>query len=279
MSFMDTFLESLGMRRSLIPKETDRLLFSKGARRRIAALPPNHALHISTSPTESGHLVEVREGNGEGPPPPGYDEPIVISDADLHLLRGLTLDRHDDRWVVALDLAIQGRETPNPDGRLYATDRLLVDGNPLFFTKSTVNPPLAVRLLGLSGLRTVLFRENTVTVEREPDTPWNGIDRAVDEQLRSYFLHCGHELSPDDVPRRRDPLEEEVLKVLNETIIPAIHRDGGDVEFLGIEDGVVRLSLVGACRTCPSAALTLKHGIENILVQAFPGQIRAVEQV
>ncbi|MBT3218123.1 MAG: hypothetical protein HN348_03455 [Proteobacteria bacterium] len=279
MSFMDTFLNSLGMRRSLVPKEADSLLFAKGARRRINALPSGHALHITTSPSGHGHLVEVLEGSAEGPPPPGYDEPIVVGDADLHLLRGLTLDRHDDRWVVALDLAVQGRETPNPDGRLYATDRLLVDGKPLFFTRSTANPPLAERLLGVLGVKTVLFRENTVTVEREPETPWSGIDQAMDEQLRDYFLHCGHELSREDAPRRKDPLEQEVLKVLNETIIPAIHRDGGDVEFLGIEDGVVRLSLVGACRTCPSATLTLKHGIENTLVQAFPGQIRAVEPV
>ena len=45
------------------------------------------------------------------------------------------------------------------------------------------------------------------------------------------------------------------------------------------EDGIVRVHLVGACRTCPASVLTLKGGIERALKEAFPGRIAAVEAV
>ena len=58
-----------------------------------------------------------------------------------------------------------------------------------------------------------------------------------------------------------------MIKELLETRIrPAIQEDGGDIEFRGFEDGMVLLKLRGACRTCDSSTVTLKNGIENMLM-------------
>jgi Fe-S cluster biogenesis protein NfuA len=57
-----------------------------------------------------------------------------------------------------------------------------------------------------------------------------------------------------------------------------VHRDGGDIELVGVSNGVVRLSMVGACRSCPSSVITLKQGVEKVLREAFPGQVERVEQ-
>jgi Fe-S cluster biogenesis protein NfuA len=67
--------------------------------------------------------------------------------------------------------------------------------------------------------------------------------------------------------------------VLQDTILPGIHRDGGDLRLLGIEDGVVQVSMDGACRTCPASSATLKLGVEKTLLAAFPGEVTRVEQV
>ena len=53
-------------------------------------------------------------------------------------------------------------------------------------------------------------------------------------------------------------------------IRPALQADGGDVELVGVEDGVVKVSLTGACAGCPMSTMTLKQGIERILKEEIP---------
>jgi Fe-S cluster biogenesis protein NfuA len=52
---------------------------------------------------------------------------------------------------------------------------------------------------------------------------------------------------------------------------PSLQADGGDVELVGVEDGVVKVKLTGACGGCPMATMTLKNGIERILKEEVPG--------
>ena len=57
-----------------------------------------------------------------------------------------------------------------------------------------------------------------------------------------------------------------VKELLETRIRPAIQDDGGDIEFRGFENGIVLLKLRGACRTCDSSVVTLKNGIESMLM-------------
>ncbi len=72
-------------------------------------------------------------------------------------------------------------------------------------------------------------------------------------------------------------MREEVEEVL-ETLRPSLLADGGNVELVDIDDGVVKLRLVGACASCSSSMMTLKMGIEKSLKKAVP-MVRCVEQV
>lgn len=65
--------------------------------------------------------------------------------------------------------------------------------------------------------------------------------------------------------------EERIQEVL-EQIRPALHADGGDVEFLGYDEaeGIVHLRLMGACESCPISLLTLKEGIERRIQSSLP---------
>lgn len=71
-------------------------------------------------------------------------------------------------------------------------------------------------------------------------------------------------------PRQRI---EDVL----ESIRPALHSDGGDVEFIDYDedDGIVQLRLVGACGSCPVSTMTLKQGIERRIMMAVP-EVRGI---
>ncbi|GBF73303.1 NifU family protein [Paenibacillus sp. 598K] len=70
---------------------------------------------------------------------------------------------------------------------------------------------------------------------------------------------------------------DEVLDVLDK-LRPFLQRDGGDVELVEIEDGIVKLKLMGACGSCPSSTITLKAGIERALLEEVEG-IEEVVQV
>jgi Fe-S cluster biogenesis protein NfuA len=72
-------------------------------------------------------------------------------------------------------------------------------------------------------------------------------------------------------------ITEQVQEVLDK-LRPFLLRDGGDCELVDVEDGIVKLRLLGACGSCPSSTITLKAGIERALLEEVPG-ILEVEQV
>ena len=76
-----------------------------------------------------------------------------------------------------------------------------------------------------------------------------------------------------NAPKEAGDVDLAQLQAALEYIRPAIQMDGGDIVLLGGEDGVVNLQLVGACGGCPMSTMTLKAGIERILVDRVPGVV------
>ena len=72
-------------------------------------------------------------------------------------------------------------------------------------------------------------------------------------------------------------IKDDVAEVL-ETLRPMLMQDGGNVELVDIDDGVVKLRLVGSCSSCSSSTMTLKMGIEKALKKAIP-MVRCIEAV
>ena len=67
---------------------------------------------------------------------------------------------------------------------------------------------------------------------------------------------------------------EEALKKIR----PMLQADGGDVEVVAVEDGVVKVRLKGACAGCPMSQMTIKNGVERILKEQIP-EVSSVESV
>ena len=73
-------------------------------------------------------------------------------------------------------------------------------------------------------------------------------------------------------------MEKEQVQSVIDKIRPALQADGGDVELVEIDGGVVKVRLQGACAGCPMSQMTLKNGIERILKQELP-DVTSVESV
>ncbi|MCL4553981.1 MAG: NifU family protein [Actinobacteria bacterium] len=70
-------------------------------------------------------------------------------------------------------------------------------------------------------------------------------------------------------------IASERIESALDKIRPALQADGGDVEFVEVtEDGVVKVTLTGACRGCPMSQLTLTNGVERVLKEEIPEVVR-----
>lgn len=74
-------------------------------------------------------------------------------------------------------------------------------------------------------------------------------------------------------------MEEKVKEVINE-LRPFLMNDGGNIEFIKLEDDIVYITLQGACVGCPMRNLTLKEGIEKAIINKVPGikEVRLYEE-
>ncbi len=72
-------------------------------------------------------------------------------------------------------------------------------------------------------------------------------------------------------------MREQVEEVIN-AIRPSLQADGGNIEFVGIEDGVVQVRLLGACAGCPMSQMTLSNFVEKTLKEKVPG-VKGVKSV
>ena len=74
-----------------------------------------------------------------------------------------------------------------------------------------------------------------------------------------------------------EPVESRVKKAL-EQVRPQLQADGGDIEYVGFDNGIVEVKLKGSCSGCPMSAMTLQWGVENFLKKQIP-EVKKVESV
>lgn len=92
------------------------------------------------------------------------------------------------------------------------------------------------------------------------------------------FFATGQPVMTEDVlpasDTAPDPQDDEVVSMIKEIletrVRPAVQDDGGDITYKGFQDGVVFLKMQGSCSGCPSSSVTLKSGIERMLMHWIP---------
>lgn len=72
-----------------------------------------------------------------------------------------------------------------------------------------------------------------------------------------------------------DETKQQVLSLIDR-VRPYLQRDGGDIEVLNVEDGIVYVKMLGACDGCMALDVTLKQGIETMLLENVPGVIAVI---
>lgn len=153
--------------------------------------------------------------------------------------------------------------------------------------RSAMASPLAKALFGIDGITRVFFGSDFVTVTKSDDATWDLLKPEVFAAIMDFyasgeplFLDSESAASMDTAIQEDDSETVAMIKELLETRIrPAVQDDGGDIEYRGFDEerGMVKLRMQGACSGCPSSSVTLKSGIENMLMHYVP-EVKGVEQ-
>lgn len=187
---------------------------------------------------------------------------------------------------------IQTETTPNEDSLKFIPGvPVMEDGSAEFLdTRSALKSPLAIRLMGIEGVTSVFYGPDFVTVTKDAETAWSVIKPEVYSILMEFFSSSQALFRSEEDREAAGPQDTRILDTDSETVAmikelldtrvrPAIQEDGGDIEYRGFsDDGIVQVKLKGSCRGCSSSTVTLKSGIERMLMHYIP-EVKGVEQV
>lgn len=171
--------------------------------------------------------------------------------------------------------------TPNPLTMKFVANKYLL------LTEQTVDftsmqdakgfSPLAEALFEFPFVDGVFLAHNFVTVTKTDNVDWDFIVMELRDFIREWVAEGKEVLimmpsvqaQKEDAPPRKEfepsEYDEIIVGLLTEYVKPAVENDGGAIDYIGYEDGVVTVEMKGSCAGCPSSTATLKGGIEQLL--------------
>jgi len=133
-----------------------------------------------------------------------------------------------------------------------------------------INNGFVKNLLQFNGIELILISENFISVKKDDNISWDALKPSIISTINDYFEKNKKpillkENKEDSKKEDDDSVVQEIKKVLDSKIRPAVSRDGGDIEFVSFNKGTVKVRLKGSCSGCPSSLMTLKQGVQNLL--------------
>lgn len=186
---------------------------------------------------------------------------------------------------------IQTESTPNPETLKFIPGKTVMDSGVVDYRTAdeATSSPLARRLFAVPGVNGVFLGYDFISVSKD-GTPWPHLKPAVLGAIMEHYLSGDPAIDDGAKPVAEAEVEGEefaeedaatvamIKEVLDERVRPAVAGDGGDIIFRSYRDGVVSLSMRGACAGCPSSTMTLQMGIQNLLRHFVP-EVREVRPV
>ena len=177
--------------------------------------------------------------------------------------------------------------TPNPECyRFSLPDTGLEQPQILKDPMAAQASPLAKKIFGFPWAAEMMLGSNFITVTKQNWVEWDMLAQPlaglIQEHLQNqeplWISPAEQPQTEDDVLPTDSDLVQKIKRALAREIRPVVALDGGDVRFAQFENGVLYVSMRGACSGCPSSQATLKQGIEVRLKELFP-EIETVESL
>ena len=174
---------------------------------------------------------------------------------------------------------IQTENTPNPNTVKFLPGKpVMTKGVAEFKTMDeAASSMLAQKLFGLDGVEGVFFGSDFISITKKNAAEWEALKTRIMAAIMDHYM-TGFPLFREgmdpqenaDADEDDDELTAQIKELLETRVRPMVAMDGGDIVFDRFEDGIVYLTMRGACSGCPSSTMTLKSGIENMLRHYVP---------
>jgi Fe-S cluster biogenesis protein NfuA len=185
---------------------------------------------------------------------------------------------------------IQTQATPNPDTLKFLPGRDVSPAASHEFAsrEDAVRSPLAQAIFELKDVRGVFLGPDFISVTKDADADWATLKPQTLAAIMDAFVGglpviaeagaAASEEGEETYEGETAEIVDEIKQLIATRVRPAVEQDGGDIVFrrFDVTTGIVHLSMRGACSGCPSSALTLKQGVENLLRHYVP-EVTAVE--
>jgi Fe-S cluster biogenesis protein NfuA len=183
---------------------------------------------------------------------------------------------------------IQTESTPNPATLKFLPGReVMGEGRVADFDSRDAagRSPLARALFDIPQVGRVFFGADFISVTKT-DGDWKHLKPGVLAIIMEHFtrelplVESGAEESDAASAEEDSEVVAQIRDLIETRVRPAVAQDGGDIIYRGFDaaSGVVFLHMRGSCAGCPSATMTLRNGIENLLKHYIP-EVSAVEAV
>ncbi|KAI5710037.1 hypothetical protein M8J76_000322 [Diaphorina citri] len=198
-------------------------------------------------------------------------------------------NKHPINWSLHRTMFIQTQDTPNPNSLKFLPGVPVLEepGQTIDFPtgQAAYCSPLGKLLFRIEGVKSVFFGHDFITVtKQDDDVDWKLLKPEIFATIMDFFssglpVLTDAQPSSDTVIHEDDDETVQMIKELLDTRIrPTVQEDGGDIQFISFQDGVVKLKMQGSCTSCPSSVVTLKNGVQNML-QFYIPEVVAVEQI
>ncbi len=184
--------------------------------------------------------------------------------------------------------SVYAESTPNPAVMKFVANKKLVPASVEFKSiDTTQNAPLAQALFHFPFVKEVYMDENFISITKFEISIWEEVVQQMRTFIREYIAENKPILSPNFIPNSETEAnvelnytttEQEIVRILDEYIKPAVASDGGNIVFqsFDVNAKAVHVVLQGACSGCPSSTFTLKNGIETMMCEMLPGKVEKV---
>tara|TARA_B100002052_G_scaffold256412_1_gene247175 strand:+ start:390 stop:938 length:549 start_codon:yes stop_codon:yes gene_type:complete len=179
---------------------------------------------------------------------------------------------------------IYTENTPNPNAIKFLGDRKFSEIGVKEFQKTDlkkIDNNFVKNLLNFNGVDLILISEDFISVKKNDKVDWQTLKPSIISTINDYFEKNQQPIllkKRDTVSKKESDslVVQEIKKVLDSKIRPAVSKDGGDIEFVSFNDGTVKVQLKGSCSGCPSSIMTLKQGVQNLL-RHYVKEVKNVE--
>ena len=182
---------------------------------------------------------------------------------------------------------IQTETTPNPNALKFVSENKFSEIGAKEFQKKDIKPNtnnLIKNLLEFDGVELVLVSDNFISVKKFENVEWDSLRPSIISEINDHIVKNKKPIFLKDSeilekPKKESNLiVEEIKKVLDSKIRPAVAKDGGDIKFISFQEGTVKVELKGSCSGCPSSLVTLKNGVQNLL-RHYIKEVKNVEAI